>query len=318
MKFSILVVTYNPVWEKLCLTLDSVLKQTFADYEIVISDDGSKDNCFPQLRQYFAEHKFERYVLVPHEKNQGTVKNLISALTHAQGKYVRDFGPGDAFYNEHTLQRVYDFLESHQYEGCFGLMRGYCRRKDGTIQYTEFPHPFDLAAYQKQDMGRIVKNLVMYRDNASGACTCYTREYYLEYLKRICGTVIYAEDIFQVMAGLDGRALQFFPEYLVWYEADMGVSTKKKSSFAELLALDVEHFYGLLQRDYPNDPYVKRQRKVLGLYKIRNLYLRTMVRFFVNPDAVVYLLRHIWQQKTGAYAPQHAESGFLDSEHGGV
>ena len=98
----------------------------------------------------------------------------------------------------------------------------------------------------------------------------YTDDH-VTYLKKIEGTVIYAEDIFQMMAGLDGRPMHFFPDYLVWYEADTGVSTKKKSSFSELLAQDVDRFYAMIQEQYSDNPYVKKQKKVLGLYKIRNL-----------------------------------------------
>ena len=148
----------------------------------------------------------------------------------------------------------------------------------------EFPHPFDLSPYKNWNEDKIVKNLVLYRDNASGACTCYTVDYYMTYLKKIEGTVIYAEDIFQMMAGLDGRPMHFFPDYLVWYEADTGVSTKKKSSFS-----------------------------VLGLYKIRNLYLRTLLRLFRNPDAIRYLVSHMLQVRKGAYRPSHQQKGFLDN-----
>ena len=258
MKFTVLIVTYHPDWKKLLVTLDSVMAQTFKDYEIVVSDDGSEENCFDKIEAYFAAHQFANYTLIPHEKNQGTVKNLIDGLAKAKGKYVRDFGPGDAFYNEHTLQQVYDFMEENQYESCFGLMRGYCRREDGGVDYVEFPHPFDLSPYKNWNEDKIVKNLVLYRDNASGACTCYTVDYYMTYLKKIEGTVIYAEDIFQMMAGLDGRPMHFFPDYLVWYEADTGVSTKKKSSFSELLAQDVDRFYAMIQVQYSDNPYVKK------------------------------------------------------------
>ena len=116
MKFTVLIVTYHPDWKKLLVTLDSVMAQTFKDYEIVVSDDGSEENCFDKIEAYFTAHQFANYTLIPHEKNQGTVKNLIDGLAKAKGKYVRDFGPGDAFYNEHTLQQVYDFMEENQYE----------------------------------------------------------------------------------------------------------------------------------------------------------------------------------------------------------
>ncbi|MDE7434621.1 MAG: glycosyltransferase family 2 protein [Lachnospiraceae bacterium] len=312
MKFTILIVTYHPIWDKLKLTLDSVLRQTFTDYEIVVSDDGSEDNCFDRITEYFKEKQFTRYRLVEHAKNQGTVKNLLDGVEHSSGKYIRDFGPGDLFYHAHTLQRVYDFMEGSGCEACFGLMRGYCVQEDGAIRYTDFPHPFDIEAYRRADGERIQKNLVLYRDNASGAATCYTKAFFAEYLKRIEGTVKYTEDILQILAGLDNRAFHSFPDYLVWYEADTGVSTKKKSSFAELLAQDVERFYEMVQREYGGNKYVKKQRRVLGLYKIRNLYLRTFLRIFVNPDAVRYLMEHRRQLKQGAYRPEHEEPGFMD------
>ena len=116
-----------------------------------------------------------------------------------------------------------------------------------------------------------------------------------------------------MMAGLDGRPMHFFPDYLVWYEADTGVSTKKKSSFSELLAQDVDRFYAMIQVQYSDNPYVKKQKKVLGLYIIRNLYLRTLLRLFRNPDAIRYLVSHMLQVRKGAYRPSHQQKGFLDN-----
>lgn len=321
MKFTILIITYYPIWEKLRLTLDSVLAQTFQDYEIVITDDGSEDPLSDRIREYFNEKGFTRYTLVPHKENQGTVKNLMDGARQSRGSYIRDFGPGDTFYNEHSLQHVCDFMEREGCEACFGLMKGYCRQEDGSVDYMQFPHPFDLEAYRRGDWERVQKNLVLYRDNASGAAMVYRREFFLEYLKRLEGTVKYTEDMAQILAALDGRAFRFYPDYLVWYEADAGVSTKKKSSFAELLAQDVERFYGMLQRDYSDNKYVRKQRRVLGLYKIRNLYVRTILRMFVNPDAIRYLLNHRKQLRRGAYLPEHSGKGYMDSpeflqEHG--
>ena len=49
MKFTVLIVTYHPDWKKLLVTLDSVMAQPFKDYEIVVSDDGSEENCFDKI-----------------------------------------------------------------------------------------------------------------------------------------------------------------------------------------------------------------------------------------------------------------------------
>lgn len=50
-KVSVVVPTYNRE-EYICETIDSILAQTFTDFEVVIVDDGSKDNTLAKLEQY--------------------------------------------------------------------------------------------------------------------------------------------------------------------------------------------------------------------------------------------------------------------------
>ena len=81
-----------------------------------------------------------------------------------------------------------------------------------------------------------------------------------------------------------------------------------------MLALDVDHFYELLQTEYADNPNVRKQKKVQKLYAIRNLYVRTIIRMFRNPDAIRYLLTHFIQKRRGAYQPQTIEGGFFDTD----
>lgn len=318
MKFSVIVVTYNADLSKLWFTLNSVLAQNFEDYEIVISDDGSKENHFTEITEYFVKKGFTEYTLVANGVNQGTVKNLIAGLSAAKGKYVRDFGPGDAFYCEDTMQHLYDFMETNSYEACFGRLKGYHMAADGTPEFKSFYHPMDLDAYRKGGK-RILKNLILYSDHVSGAATCYTRDYYLEYLNRLKDVVIYEEDIFQVLAALEGRRLQLLDENIVWYEVGEGTSTQKHSRFEELLRQDVANFYEMLAAQFPDDPYVKKRKKLSGFYRIRNLYIRTLLRFFVNPDALRYLCQAMLQKRHRSAQERADAPGFLDQpEHGGL
>lgn len=313
MKFSVLVVTYNSDLPKILLTIKSVLRQKFEDFEIIVTDDGSKENHFEEIRRYFEENHFSNYQLVGHEKNQGTVKNLISGLKHATGKYVRDFGAGDAFYNEETMAQIYEFMEKYQYEGCFGLLQGFRFNEKGGLEKRDYYHPFDIKAYLEEGREeRIVKNLVLYSDNVSGAATCYRREFYLEYLEKIQEEVVYEEDIFQVLAAVEGRPLHLFDGYMIWYEIGEGVSTKKRSRFEELLRQDVERFYDMLYRKYGENKYVRKRKQLRVFYKIRNLYVRTLARIFVNPDAVRYLFSYLLQRRQGCHLPMWKTKGFLD------
>lgn len=313
MKFSVIVVMYQPKLQKVLLTLQSILQQEFEDFEIVISDDGSEENYFQEIEAFLQQNHFSNYKLVANKKNQGTVKNLLSALEHASGTYVRDFGPGDAFYDEHSLQKIYDFMEKKQLQACFGLMRGYRMTEENTMEYGNFYHPFDIEAYRKTgNRNRILKNLILYSDNVSGACTCYSREFYVKYLKKIEKYVTYEEDLFQVLSSLEGSFLQMMDEYIVWYEMDDGVSTKKHSKFEELLRQDVERFHEFLYQEHGDNKYVKKRKRLSKFYRIKNLYLRTLLRIFVNPDAVRYLLSSMIQRKKGAHTPEKKGKGLLE------
>ena len=59
--FSVIVVTYNAIWDKLKLTLDSIIRQSFENFEIVMADDGSKEDVFDKVEAFFAENNFTRY-----------------------------------------------------------------------------------------------------------------------------------------------------------------------------------------------------------------------------------------------------------------
>lgn len=319
MKFSVIVLTYNPVLEKVLFTLDSIIQQDFDDFEIIIADDGSKDNLFPQIEEYFVEKNFLNYKFVANEVNVGTVKNILSALEVASGKYIRDFGTGDCFFAKDTLRQVYDFLEEGDREACFGLMCGFYRDEQGMIKRKKFCHPFDINVYRKAKKSggfekRILKNLVLYSDHASGAATCYKRDYYIEYLQKIENCVKYEEDIFQVLAALEGRRMDLFNQYMVWYEVGDGVSTQKNSRFAQLLQQDVDCFYEMIFEKFPEHKLVKKRKQVAKFYKIRNLYLRTILRFFVNPDAICYLFASFLQRISGAHKEKVYREGFLDQK----
>lgn len=314
MKISVLVLSYNSDIDKLYLTLKSIIKQKIDDFEIVVSDDGSKDNHEQELAEYFKQNDFSNYKLVMNEQNRGTVQNILSGLKACEGEYVKPISSGDCLYAEDTLTRLYDFMKVDSLDYCHGLIRGYHRLEDGSIQYIPYSHPFDIEAYRKRDMDRITKNLVLYSDNTCGAGICYEKKFFIHYMNLISEVVKYEEDIFQVVAAVENRKVALFDDYIVWYEIGLGVSTNKKSKIYDLLAKDVDGLYRKLYDWHPENKYVKKRYKMLPLYNIKNLYVRTILRFFVNPDAIRYLFSSYYQRFTGKHMNKAAAPGFLDQE----
>ena len=300
LKFSVLLVTYNSEWKDIKRTLDSIINQEFDSFELIISDDGSKDNKFAQIKKYMADNNFDDYKLIEHKENQGTVKNLISGLENCSGKYVRDFGPGDMFYTRNALREIYDFMERKQCDSCFCRLQGFTE-ENGNLLKKNYVHPFNINVYKNKNEKLILKNLILYSDNVSGASTSYKTKYYLENLKIISEYVTYEEDIFQVYAALNGSYFEFLDKCLIWYEVSEGISTKKDSPFKKKLALDVENFFKFITIKFNDNIYVKKRNKLSKLYKIENLYLRTIIRFFYDPYAIVYLLKHYISIVKGDY-----------------
>lgn len=84
MKLSIIVPVYNT--EKYIKTcLDSLVKQTFKDYEIIIVNDGSTDNSSEIIENYAKEFN---QIKVINQENRGYSGARNSALAVAEGEYI--------------------------------------------------------------------------------------------------------------------------------------------------------------------------------------------------------------------------------------
>lgn len=83
-KVSIIVPAYN-VEKYISDCIRSVLRQSYADFELIIVDDGSNDHTL-ELSRKFAD-KDER-IQVIHQKNGGSPSARNSGLKHATGEYI--------------------------------------------------------------------------------------------------------------------------------------------------------------------------------------------------------------------------------------
>lgn len=88
--------------------IQSMLNQTYTDFELIILDDCSTDNSAAVV------HAFSDTRIVYHrnEVNSGLANNLNTGLKLAKGKYIARMD-GDDISLPHRLQTQVDFLESH-------------------------------------------------------------------------------------------------------------------------------------------------------------------------------------------------------------
>ena len=92
MLFSVIVPIYN-VEKYLRKCIESVLDQSFTDYELILVDDGSPDRC-PAICDEYAEK--DPRIKVIHKKNGGLVSARQAGIQIAQGDYIFNLDGDDA------------------------------------------------------------------------------------------------------------------------------------------------------------------------------------------------------------------------------
>ena len=101
MRFSIIIPVYN-VEPYLRECLDSVLNQTFGDWEAICVNDGSTDNSVDILVEYAAKDRRIKFV---NQSNAGTATARNTGMRMAQGDYIV-FLDSDDWLEKHALQTI--------------------------------------------------------------------------------------------------------------------------------------------------------------------------------------------------------------------
>ena len=104
---SVLMPVYNTKEEYLRASIESILNQTFTDFEFIIVNDGSTNNAEEVILSY----KDNRIKYVKQE-NQGIVGALNNAWSKASGKYIARMDSDDIAYPERFAKQV-NFLEEN-------------------------------------------------------------------------------------------------------------------------------------------------------------------------------------------------------------
>ena len=105
MLFSVIVPIYN-IEKYLSRCIDSALAQTFTDFELILVDDGSPDNC-PKICDEYALK--DSRIKVIHKENGGLVSARQAGIKQAKGDYIFHLDGDDAVC-EDALESAYKII----------------------------------------------------------------------------------------------------------------------------------------------------------------------------------------------------------------
>lgn len=282
---SVIVLTYKPVWKKLKITLDSVLRQKDVRCEIVITDDGSEMDCREMIENYLKEKGFTDYIYNKNEYNVGTIKNYISGLKQANGRYVYGISPGDMLYGEDCLKQLADFCTNNHVEICFGNALYYNGDGENVKVFSDENHPRCPSFYKKDKSYFVMKNMFFNDENILGASYFRDRKIAIECFEGISKNSLYLEDKCGTAVAIARKMrIVHFDRNVIWYEKGTGVSTSGNTAWQERLRKDYCETICELKKQYPKDRVIDA---VYIRYNCENKLKRKMLLVIKHPVFII-------------------------------
>lgn len=142
-KVSIIMGVYN-CEATLPEAIDSILAQTFQDWEFIICDDCSTDGTYKILEEYKKKYP-TKFILLANEKNSRLAASLNHCLQYASGEYIARMD-GDDVSDPCRLEKLASFLDMHpEYQVVGSQMMMFDENGDIGVKYIqEFPDKYTM------------------------------------------------------------------------------------------------------------------------------------------------------------------------------
>lgn len=108
-KISIILPTYNG-GKYIRRAIESVVTQSFKDWELLVIDDGSTDNT----KEIVESFNNPQIIYLKNEKNLGIQKTLNRGLKEAKGEYIARIDDDDEWVDSQKLEKQFNFLDENK------------------------------------------------------------------------------------------------------------------------------------------------------------------------------------------------------------
>lgn len=138
MKFSFIIPVYK-VEQYLTTCIESILAQTYKDFEIILVDDGSPDTC-PLLCDEWAAK--ESRISVIHKQNGGLSSARNEGLKKAQGDYIIFLDSDDWWCDNTALKRIAAKIDESNADVVFFASKKYYTLRNEYVEVSTAHHTF--------------------------------------------------------------------------------------------------------------------------------------------------------------------------------
>ena len=217
-KMSVLMSVYNGA-RYLRIAVDSVLGQTFEDFEFIIVDDGSTDDSIEILSAY----DDPRIRLISNEENIGLTRSLNIGLEIARGDYVARMDPDDICVPE-RFERQVEYLDSSRKVGVIGSQMTVINEVGTPLRTFEVPTSHSMIVW------------TLFFKRAFGHPSVMMRKSIVESVGGYDESYRYAQDYGLWIRLLGVTQFASMPEVLVLYRTHPGTISNHRTEIQQGLA----------------------------------------------------------------------------------
>lgn len=156
---SVVVSVYN-VEKYLEKCLESIIRQSLSDYEVIIVDDGSKDGSVDVAKNYLKDKNIDWQLVSKENGGQGSARN--AGLKHAKGEYVV-FIDSDDVISDDFLERLYENVskDSYDFSFCgFKYVKEQIPPVDDSTEYTEYDRDSLVSCFLKRTISFVLPSMM--------------------------------------------------------------------------------------------------------------------------------------------------------------
>lgn len=265
-KISVVIPVYN-VEKYLEECVDSVLQQTYSNYEIILVDDGATDKSGTICDCYAKKYDC---VKVIHQKNGGLSAARNTGLREATGKYVY-FLDSDDYIEDKTLEKLIEIAENENADVVFF---------DGFVFFTDCEENPNVWKYErtkkyKSQKGRDILKELLLTDEYRTAVplmllrTAYLREYQLTFRE----SILHEDELFTFLVyNADGMVCHCHEELYARRMRPASIMTSSgmirryESMFQIYMELSALYTDGKISGEAGNMYMIRTAKSVLGKY----------------------------------------------------
>lgn len=268
--------------------IDSIINQTFKDYEVILVNDGSPDNCPKICDEYAAKYS---HIKVVHKSNGGIVSARKAGALASSGQYILAVDSDD-FVTENYLMGFAEAIERNKADIICG---GFCSYNEKAT--VKFAQAVECGLYDKKGLEEKIYDRMLFEEPyytfgifPSVWTKCIRRELVIKNQIYIPDNITMGDDVALVYACiLDSSSLEVISNngYMYRYNNNSITHSYDERMASRCVSL-IEHMYKVLE--------IKKWKAENQLYAYTILIQRLVIRNEMNNFKIGHRNLKLWSK----------------------